>query len=148
MVGGALKKSYTRSFQRIAKSFKWFDKKAKDVKTIDDLQGVNITARKRSQIESGIVAGWDVIVSPKKNYIIIYNTKRGKNKPLAKIIAKRIELIREQIYEVQFPPAQGDDRGERRQRAFQLPADLARLAEEQDGTARTRSASRHPPLLA
>ena len=103
--GGKMGKAYASRFKQIAKSFMWHDDKAKDVEQIDDLEGVNITAKKRSQIESGIVAGWDVIVSPKKNYIIIYNTKNGKNHLLAKEIAKRIEAIREQVYEVQFPPA-------------------------------------------
>ena len=52
-----------------------------------------------------MVKGWAVMVSPKKNYVIIYNTKNNKNHLLARVIAKRIEMIREQIYEVQFPPA-------------------------------------------
>jgi len=52
------------------------------------------------------VKGWGVEVSPKKNYVIIYNTKSNKNLRLANTIAERIESIREQIYEVQFKPAE------------------------------------------
>jgi hypothetical protein len=107
--GGPLKKNYARSFVKIAKSFKWHDDKAKDVETLDVLDGVNITPKKRHEIERSMVSNWDVIVSPKKNYIVIYNTKNGDNHALAKTIAKRIELIREQVYEVQFPPAQPID---------------------------------------
>lgn len=103
--GERLKKSYAKAFKKIATSFRWIDKKAKDVESLDVLDDVNITARKRGEIERNIVKGWDVIVSPKKNYIILYNTKNNKNHLLAKTIAKRIEMIREQIYEVQFPPA-------------------------------------------
>ncbi|MDF1702824.1 MAG: hypothetical protein P1V36_16870, partial [Planctomycetota bacterium] len=103
--GAKMGKDYASRYKQIAKSFKWFDKKAKDVERIDDLDGVNISAKKRSQIERGMVKGWDVVVSPKKNYIIIYNTKNGKNKLLATVIAKRIEAIRAQVYEKQFPPA-------------------------------------------
>jgi len=103
--GGPLEKSYSSSFRNIAKSFKWFDDKAKDVETLDVLDGINITPLKRRQIERGMVKGWDVIVSPKKNYIILYNTKNDKNDLLARVIAKRIEMIREQVYEVQFPPS-------------------------------------------
>ena len=107
--GEPLKKSYTRSFKKIAKSFKWYDKKAKDVKTLKVLEGVNISAKKRRDIEKSMVTNWAVIVSPKKNYIVIYNTKNGKNHLLARTIAKRIELIREQVYEQQFPPARPID---------------------------------------
>ncbi len=103
--GGKLGKAYAPRFKSIAKSFKWHDSKAKDVEQISDLEGVNITAKKRSEIERSMVKGWDAIVSPDKNYIVIYNTKNGKNHLLAKVIAKRIEALRAQVYEVQFPPA-------------------------------------------
>ena len=79
---------------------------AKDVKALDVLEGVNISAQRRSEIERTMVKGWSVVVSPKKQYIIIYNTKQNRNHDLAKEIARRIEAIRAQIYEVQFPPAQ------------------------------------------
>jgi hypothetical protein len=107
--GMPLRKHFERAFKRVAESFKFHDKRAKEVERIDDLDGVNITPEKRREIETGMVKGWDVIVSPKKNYIVIYNTKRGTNHRLAKEIARRIEMIREQIYEVQFPPAQPID---------------------------------------
>ncbi|MDA1194585.1 MAG: hypothetical protein O2894_05315 [Planctomycetota bacterium] len=103
--GTKLEKSYASSFKKIATSFEWFDKDAKDVEALDVLEGVNITAKKRSEIERTMVRGWDAIVSSKKNYIVLYNTKNGKNHLLAKVIAERIEAIREQVYEVQFPPA-------------------------------------------
>jgi hypothetical protein len=103
--GGALRKSYEQRFVDIADSFKFFDDKAEDVETLDVLEGVNITAKRRSDIEKGMVKGWDVIVSPKKNYIIIYNTANNRNNLLAKVIADRMEKIRAQVYEVQFPPA-------------------------------------------
>ena len=103
--GAKTEKQYKKAFEKIAKSFKWIDKKAKDVESLDVLDGVNITAKKRHEIERSMVSGWNVIVSPKKNYIVIYNTANGKNHLLAKTIAKRIELIRAQIYEKQFPPA-------------------------------------------
>lgn len=104
--GGKLRKSYESSFERIAKSFMWFDDKAEDIESLDILDGVNISAKRRREIERGLVKGWDVVVSPKKNYIVVYNTNNNKNKLLAKIIAERIEAIREQIYEVQFPPSE------------------------------------------
>lgn len=104
MCGEKLERHYARPFARIAKSFKWHDDRAKDVKSLSVLDGLNISARKRRQIEESMVKGWDVIVSPHKNYIIIYNTKRGTNHLLARVIAERIEAIRKQVYEVQFPP--------------------------------------------
>jgi hypothetical protein len=78
----------------------------KDVQSIDVLDGVNLTPKRRSEIEKGLIKGWGVEVSPKKNYVIVYNTKGNKNHQLAVFIAERIERIREQVYEVQFPPAE------------------------------------------
>ncbi|MFV1958569.1 MAG: hypothetical protein ACC662_04055, partial [Planctomycetota bacterium] len=98
------RKSYERGLERLAKSFRFYDGKAKDVKSLGVLEGVNISAERRRQIERTLVKGWDVIVSPKKQYVVIYNTKRNKNNLLAKEIAHRIEMIRAQIYEKQFPP--------------------------------------------
>lgn len=103
--GAVMRKHYAPRFEDIAESFRFFDTRAKDVESLDALDGVNISARRRLQIEQSMVRDWDVVVSPKKNYIVIYNTKKGTNHTLAKVIAERIELIREQIYEVQFPPA-------------------------------------------
>src|SRR5262245_3233048 len=70
-----LKKKYELGFGRIVSSFTWFDDKAEDVRSLDVLDGLRISARKRREIEKGLVAGWDVIVSPNKNYIVIYNRK-------------------------------------------------------------------------
>lgn len=103
--GAPLRKHYAPRFEDIAESFLFFDAKAKDVESLDVLDGVNISAKRRLAIEKSMVKGWDVIVSDKKNYVVVYNTKKGTNHYLAKVIAERIELIREQIYEVQFPPA-------------------------------------------
>ena len=97
-------KKFEPIFRAIVASFRWFDEKAKDVTTIACLDGINITAAKRNEIERGLVKGWNVIVSPKKNYIVIYNTVKDRNNQLAKVIGERIEMIREQVYEKQFPP--------------------------------------------
>lgn len=103
----AMKRSdYDTYFKGCFKSFRFFDEHAKDVKGLSVLDGINISPKRRLEIESTLVKGWDVIVSPKKNYIIIYDTNGLKNGPLARELAKRIERIREQVYEVQFPPAQ------------------------------------------
>jgi hypothetical protein len=102
---GETRKKFEQGFQSVVKSFMFFDPKAEDVKTIDALKDLPIPARKKRQIERGLVKGWAVAVSPKKNYVIIYNTKGNRNTLLAKIIGERIEAIREQIYETRFPPA-------------------------------------------
>ena len=102
---GPLKKKFESGFKAVVDSFTWFDDKAEDVESKSVLDGMRITAKKRREIEKGLVRGWDVIVSPKKNYIIVYNTNKTRNNQLAKIIAERIEKIREQFYETQFPPA-------------------------------------------
>jgi hypothetical protein len=103
--GGQLRKDFEKPFAEVAKKFMWFDEKAPEVESLDVLDGVNITAARRREIEKGMVKDWDVIVSPKKQYVVLYNNKRGENHALAKLIAERIEAIRAQIYEVQFPPA-------------------------------------------
>lgn len=95
------------NLKRIAQSFVFFDDKAKEVVDLDKiLDGVNVTPKRRGEIEKGMVKGWGIEVSPKKNYVVIYNTKNNKNLLLAREIAQRIEGIREQIYEVQFPPSE------------------------------------------
>jgi hypothetical protein len=104
--GGDQKKKFEQGFIQVAKSFKFFDPQAEDVKSLDVLNGLPISARRRRTIERGIVKGWDVHVSPNKNYIIIYNTKGRRNNLLAKIIADRIEAIRSQVYEKLFPPSE------------------------------------------
>jgi hypothetical protein len=105
MCGGPLKKDFEKPFAEVAKKFMWFDDKAPEVQSLAVLDGVNISAARRREIEKGMVKGWDVIVSPKKQYVVLYNNKRGENHALAKLIAERIEAIRAQIYEIQFPPA-------------------------------------------
>ncbi len=105
MCGHALRKDYEKAFVAVAKGFQWFDDRAEDVASLPVLDGVAITPKRRHEIEKSMVDGWDVVVSPKKQYVVIYNTKRGENVALAKLIAERIEKIREQVYELQFPPA-------------------------------------------
>lgn len=101
--------TYEPLMKGIAKSFLFFDDKAKDSVTLSVLDGINISPERRKQIEEGLVKGWDVIVSPKKNYVVVYNTKNDTNKELAHVLADRIEKIREQVYEKQFPPAKPVD---------------------------------------
>jgi hypothetical protein len=98
------RKKFEPMFRAAVDSFRWFDDKAKDVTSLTVLDGVNITPAKRSEIERGLVKGWNVVVSTKKNYIVIYNTVNDRNNQLAKVIGERIEMIREQVYEKQFPP--------------------------------------------
>ncbi|MBM4013977.1 MAG: hypothetical protein FJ293_03305 [Planctomycetes bacterium] len=101
------RKEFEPAMKTMAKSFVFHDDKAKEVVNLDEiLAGLNITPKRRGDIEKGLVKGWGVEVSPKKNYVIIYNTKSNKNLRLANTIAERIESIREQIYEVQFKPAE------------------------------------------
>jgi hypothetical protein len=101
--------TYEPLMKGIAKSFLFFDDKAKDVASLSILDGINLSPERRKQIEEGLVKGWDVIVSPKKNYVVVYNTKNDTNKELAHVLAERIEKIREQVYEKQFPPAKPVD---------------------------------------
>jgi hypothetical protein len=100
------REDFEAAIKTIGKSFLFFDPKAKQLEALDVLEGVNITAKRRGEIEKGLITGWGIEVSPKKNYVVIYNTKKNKNRQLARTIADRIEKIREQVYEVQFPPAQ------------------------------------------
>ncbi len=95
---------YKPLFKRIGQSFRFFNEHAGEVRSLDVLNDVNITPKKRSLIERSLVKGWDVRVSPKKNYIVIYNTMGRRNDQLATMIAMRIEQIREQVYEKVFPP--------------------------------------------
>jgi len=97
---------FERALKTIAKSFLFHDAKAKEPEALSVLDDVNISPRRRGEIQRGLIKGWGLEVSPKKNYVILYNTKGNKNRALARYIAERIEKIREQVYEVQFPPAQ------------------------------------------
>ena len=49
--------------------------------------------------------GWGLITSPKKNYVVVYNRKDGKNDALARAVAQRIEQIRAQMFEKHYPPS-------------------------------------------
>ena len=102
---GPARKEYELGFTRIVASFKWFDDRAEDVRSLDVLDGCRISAKKKREIEKGLVKGWDVIVSPNKNYVIIYNTNGKRNNSLARTLSERIEAIRAQVYETQFPPS-------------------------------------------
>ena len=85
--GLPLRKAYEKKFKQVIKSFKFRDDKAKDVEQISSLDGVNISPKRRRYIEKSLVKGWAVIVSPKKNYIVVYNTKGNRNHALAEEIA-------------------------------------------------------------
>jgi hypothetical protein len=92
-------------FRRVVASFTWHDVKAGEVEEIPELDGLALPAAKKREIETGLVTGWDVLVSPKKNYVVIYNRRGRRNDVLARRIAEQIEAIREQVYESLFPPA-------------------------------------------
>jgi hypothetical protein len=49
-----------------------------------------------------VIAGWKMLVSPKKEYVIVYD--EAVKDDLIKDIAEQIEGIRAQVYEVMFPP--------------------------------------------
>ena len=100
----ALKERYAKAFAAIARSFRWFDKKEKAVASLPALEGLSLTAKRRLQIEKDMIKGWSALASPKRNYLILYNAKNGKNHLLARVLAQRVELIRAQLYEKQFPP--------------------------------------------
>ncbi len=102
---GTQRKKWESGFEQVVKSFQWFDDKAEEAKGLDALDGLPISKEKRRVIEKGLVKDWGLVVSPKKNYVILYNRMGRRNDLLARLIAERIEKIREQIYEVQFPPA-------------------------------------------
>jgi hypothetical protein len=91
-------------FLRIVQSFQWHDAKSKEAVSITSLKDLALPEGKRKSIEEGLVKGWNVIVSPKKQYVIVYNTKGKRNDRLAQMVAERIEQIREALYETQFPP--------------------------------------------
>ena len=101
---GTQRKHFEPGFRQIAASFQWLDGKAQDVETVDALTDVKLTPERRRAIEAGLVKGWAVLVSPRKQYVVVYNTKGKRNDVLAKVIAERVEAIREQLYETQFPP--------------------------------------------
>ncbi len=103
------RKKYEADYKSVMKTFKVFDDQAKDVQSLDVLKDVKISAARRQEIERQMIKGWGVMISPKKNYVVIYNTQRGKNKELATTISDRIEKIRERVYESKFPPAQPID---------------------------------------
>jgi hypothetical protein len=99
------KRKFEQGFASVVKSFRFFDAQADDVEDQPALDGLPLTPRKKREIERGLVQGWALIVSPAKNYVVLYNTKANRNHQLAKMIAERIEAIRAQVYEVRFPPA-------------------------------------------
>jgi hypothetical protein len=87
---------------RVIRSFMWFDPAAAD-SPIATLNGVNLTPERRKIIERGMVKGWGLLVSPSRQYVVIYNTNRGKSDRIAKRVAERVEAMRRQYYEVLFP---------------------------------------------
>ena len=101
---GTQRKHFEPGFRQIAASFQWLDAKAQDVATVDALADVKMSPARRHAIAAGRVKGWAVLVSPQKQYVVVDNTKGKRNDVLAKVIAERVEAIREQLYETQFPP--------------------------------------------
>jgi hypothetical protein len=91
-------------FKRVVTSFQWTDAKAKEASAQTALKEIGLTDEKRAEIEKGLVKGWAVLVSPKKQYVVVYNTKGKRNDKLAQMVAERIEQIRGELYELHFPP--------------------------------------------
>jgi hypothetical protein len=102
--GDDQRKKNEEIFVQIVRSFQWFDDKAKEVSTQDALADLNLPDAKKASIRANLVKGWKVIASPKKNYVIVYNTKGKRNDRLAEVVADRIEKLREELYEKQFVP--------------------------------------------
>lgn len=91
---------------RVITSLLWTDDSAKSAdKPNPALEGLPLTPERRKEIERGLVKGWSILVSPKKQYLVVYNSKKGKNDKLARTLAERLEAIRAQCYEREFPPA-------------------------------------------
>jgi hypothetical protein len=98
-------REYALGFHRVISSLLWTDDDAAgDAPSLPALAGVNLSPDRRREIERGLVRGWGVTVSPAKRYVVVFNTKNGRNAKLARIVAERIEAIRSQLYEVHFPP--------------------------------------------
>jgi hypothetical protein len=91
-------------FQRIVRGFMWTDDRAVDNAPVANLKDVGLKPAKRKALEENLVKGWAALVSPKKQYVIVYNTKGKRNDKLAQLLAERIEQIRADLYEKQFPP--------------------------------------------
>jgi hypothetical protein len=98
-------RKYERGFEQVVAQFTWFDDKAEELRSLSVLDGLPISPAKRREIEKGLLKTWDVIVSPKRNYVILYDRNGKRNDKLAQVVAERIEAIRGQTYEKQFPPA-------------------------------------------
>src|SRR5205085_300828 len=88
-----MKKRYEAGFAQVVSGFTFADERAGEIRSIDALDGLNITPAKRREIERGLLASWDVIASPNKNYVVIYDRKGKRNDKLARIVAERIEAI-------------------------------------------------------
>lgn len=56
---GQDRKRLEAPFVQWIRSFKWFDDHAEDVESLAQLNGVNLTAKKRREIETGLVDGWE-----------------------------------------------------------------------------------------
>ena len=69
------------------------------------LDGLKLEPERRKAIERSLVRDWKVLLSPGKQYLVVYNSKKGKNDRLAQTIGERIEAIRKQQYELLFPPS-------------------------------------------
>jgi hypothetical protein len=100
--------TYDLGFNRVIHSVLWTDDQSR-ADPLEVLAEVNLAPERREALERSMVRGWDVVVSPKKQYVVVFNTKGGRNAKLARLIAERIEAIRGQLYERDFPPAQPFD---------------------------------------
>jgi hypothetical protein len=95
--------------ERVINSVLWADDRAAPPAGSALLDGLKLSPERRKAIERSVVKGWGLLVSPAKQYIVVYNAKGGKNVRLAQVIAERIEAIRKQQYEVLFPHAEPID---------------------------------------
>jgi hypothetical protein len=94
-----------KDLARVVGSVTWSDPGASGAAVnVSALDGLKLSPERRKAIERGLVKDWKVLLSPTKQYIVVFNNKAGKNAHLAQVIAARIEAIRRQQYEVMFPP--------------------------------------------
>jgi hypothetical protein len=96
----------SQELEKVVASMTWSDPLTAgptvDLSLLDKLK---LPPERRKAIERSLVRDWRVLLSPSKQYIVLFNARGGKNVRLAETIAQRIEAIRKQQYEVLFPPS-------------------------------------------
>ncbi len=102
--GASLAPAFAKGFAWIAWSFRFSDERARGTEVLRKLMDVDISPRRRREIERSLIKGWDIHVSPKKNYVVVYNQGNARHF-LARVLAKRVEQIRAERFETDFPPA-------------------------------------------